>query len=103
MERRVCKSILSFAGPSLVRCGRGRWLGTGTRLSVRLASHSVKYDWRLGRGRYTESDMGFISQPSLCFLRVPARKYPAVAVVSRSAVPALAVRRRLDRQRQLLM
>lgn len=71
--------------------------------SVRLASRSVKYNWGLGRGRYPEYDMGFISQPSLCFLRVPATKYPAVAVVSRSAVSVLNVCCRLRRQKQLLM
>lgn len=73
------------------------------RLSVRLASHSVKYNSRLDRGRYTESDMVVISEPYFCFLRVPATKYPAVAVVSRSAVSVLNVWCRLRRQNHLLM
>lgn len=105
VERRVCRSILSFSGPSLVRCGRGEVAGKGDdgRLSVRLASHSVKYNSRLDRGRYTESDMVGISEPYFCFLRVPAMKYPAVAVVSRSAVSVLTVWCRLRRQKHLLM
>jgi hypothetical protein len=76
VERIVFRSILNFAGPGAM------WkmeVPSKVDETVCLASHSFKYNRGLDPRYYTESDMGVISQPSLCFLRVPASKYPGVA------------------------